>query len=120
MCALCWNCIKDILPFSFVSNTELHDLAFNSKEPCLCSFITIKVRPCGSADMAPAVCENYLPHTTSTTTQKLLNCSNNSLSTIHCNIRSLNANFYSLNLMLTELQHILILLVFLNQIQVLI
>ena len=48
-------------------------------------------------------CNSFTTHDFHNNTE-ITNCSNNSLSTIHCN-RSLNANFYHLNLMLIELQH---------------
>ena len=112
---LCSQCRLDTFPFSNINNTELIELSFNSNTACLCSkqLSNLKLNSLPRLDILSSI--NSIPHLfdldadvqlpTQTnfkyyTTHDFHNSyevqssfSKNSFSSIHCNIRSLAANF---------------------------
>ena len=124
---LCTLCKSEVFPFHNPNNPEIIEISFNSNAVCLCSkhISNLKLGSLPRLEVLSSIrripnlsdldVDEHLPlqsnfkyYTTHDFhSSKELDCSftNNSFSTIHCNIRSLAANFDNLTNMLEELQH---------------
>ena len=122
------NCRNEIFSFTALSTIDLHKLVFNSNNTCLCSkrinvdflhdlprFEIISKLKDSTASLANIDTEINFPSQTNfkyysshefhDSSEIKSTISNNPFSTLHCNIRSLFANFELFTTMLVEINY---------------